>query len=138
MVAIIEMVTKKEASLVCPNTADLFSAKGSEGKGNKELEKPIGLITADEVALAGGLYGTKNDRYYIKTGASFCTMSPCEFNSGLGAIIEITVHSAGELSDFNASFTDAGVRAVINLKSAVLLAGGNGTMEDPYTVKLAN
>ncbi len=131
-------VTKKVASLVCPNTADLLSAKGSTGKGNKKLENPIGLITADEVALAGGLYGTKNERYYLKTGSYYWTMTPVSFASWTVLANEFSVFSTGEFSGMRVGSTIGGLRAVINLKSDVLLAGGNGTMDDPYTVKLAS
>ncbi len=131
-------VNKKAASLICPNALDLFSAKGSSGKGNKKLEKPIGLITADEVALAGGLYNTKNERYYLKTGAAYWTMSPVNFSSIASQAREFDIDQDGKFKDDWVPFTTSGLRAVINLKKEVLLAGGNGTMDDPYTVKLAS
>ena len=130
-------INKNEASLVCPNTADLFSAKGSVGKGNKKLEKPIGLITADEVSYAGGLYNTKNEKYYLRTGQYYWTMTPSRFYSYQANAREFGIYPAGELSNHWVNNNNLGIRAVINLKSDVLLAGGNGTMDDPYTVKLA-
>ncbi len=129
-------VDKKVANLICSNTADLFSAKGSEGKGNKKLEKPIGLITADEVALAGGLYNIKNEKYYLKTGGYYWTMSPFDFWSQGASVYIGVVRGTGDIYDHR-SGNNYGLRAVINLKSDVLLSGGNGTMDDPYTVKLA-
>ena len=45
----------------------------------------------------------------------------------------------GAISAFGyAASPGIALRAVINLKKDVLLAGGNGTMDDPYTVKLAS
>ncbi len=130
-------VNKKAASLECPNSADLFSVVGAK-TGNQKLEKPIGLITADEVALAGGLYNTKNEKYYLRTGEYYWTMSPSFFHSGSVNAHEWHVIPTGELSPWDRVGASHGARAVINLKSDVLLAGGNGTMDDPYTVKLAS
>ena len=39
----------------CPQSNDLYTTSSSS-KGNKALDYPIGLITADEVAYAGGVY----------------------------------------------------------------------------------
>ena len=129
-------VNKKAASLKCPTEADLFSVSGAS-KGNGKLDKPIGLLTVDEVALAGGLCNTKNERYYIYTGQYFWTMSPSHFSTGYANANEYSVRTAGEFSSDGVTWATHGARAVINLKKEVLLAGGNGTMEDPYTVKLA-
>ncbi len=128
---------KKAASLICPNMLDLFSAKGSEGKGNKKLEKPIGLITADEVALAGGLNLTENRKYYLYTGQSYWTMSSGDwYPSGLWSTSYI-LNNGGSIFA-NGVRAHFGLRAVINLNSNVLVKNGNGTMDDPYTIKLAN
>ncbi len=34
-------------------------------KGNKKLSNPIGLITADEVIMAGGSWNSENSSYYL-------------------------------------------------------------------------
>ena len=41
---------------------DLFTTSGSS-KGNKKLTYPVGLITSDEVILAGGFGGKNNTNY---------------------------------------------------------------------------
>ncbi len=128
-------VNKKAASLVCPEAADLFSATEAK-KGNKKLAQPIGLITADEVALAGGLYNTKNEKYYLRTGQYYWTMSPSLFHSWFASANMFRVLPSGEFVNLWVAGSN-GVRAVINLKSDVLLAGGNGTSADPYTLKLS-
>ncbi len=129
-------VNKKAASLVCPTDADLFSASGAKN-GNKKLAQPIGLITADEVALAGGLYNTKNERYFLYTGQIFWTMSPFDFYTWRAHASVFDIREAGEFHTGHVPWTAPGLRAVINLKKEVLLNDGNGTMDDPYTVKLA-
>ncbi len=50
----IRLMTNKQPTFDCPD-GDLYTTKGSED-GNKALTYPIGLITADEVAYAGGVY----------------------------------------------------------------------------------
>ena len=49
----IRLITNKQPTFECPD-GDLYTTKGSED-GNKALTYPIGLITADEVAYAGGV-----------------------------------------------------------------------------------
>ncbi len=129
--------TNKAASLVCPNIADLFSVS-STSKGNGKLSSPIGLITVDEVTLAGGLYQTKNERYYLYTGRHYWTMSPYYFYSWIVYANLFDIRQNGDIGSDFVAWATPGLRAVINLKKEVLLNGGNGTMEDPYTVKLAN
>ena len=46
---------------------EVYTTSGSS-QGNKALTYPIGLITADEVAYAGGVYGSSNSSYYLYTG----------------------------------------------------------------------
>ena len=42
----------------------------SDENGNGDLTYPVGLLTADEIVLAGGLYGSKNTDYYLNVGSS--------------------------------------------------------------------
>ena len=49
--------SNKTATLKCSRDVDKFSTTSSRGNG--DLTYPIALITADEVALAGGRYGLK-------------------------------------------------------------------------------
>ncbi len=127
------------ASLICPDVEyDLFSAKGSEGKGNQKLEKPIGLITADEVEYSGSLaaYSAKFKNFYLYSGDYYWTMSPRSFFGEDGSRMWRMTPS-GTFTGQEVNKNTIGLRAVINLKSDVLVKNGNGTMDDPYTVKLA-
>ena len=133
------LINNKTAMLNCQREEDLFSAIGAK-QGNGKLAQPVGLITADEVALAGGLYNSQNNEFYLKTGEYYWTMSPAQFISWRMISSTYIVDQEGKI---NATYVknsrwDIGVRAVINLKSDVLVKNGNGTTDDPYTVKLAN
>jgi len=118
----------KLPSLECP-TEDLYTVSGAS-KGNKSLTYPIGLITADEVSMAGGVYGTShpNQSYYLYNGQRYWTLSP----SSYGGAYVFNVWSDGNLSAAGANNT-YGVRPVINLHSDIELTG-TGTMSDPYIV----
>ena len=60
--------TNKTPSLKCTQNNDKFTISSSLGNGN--LTYPVGLITADEAAYAGGKSGTSNSLYYLYSGQS--------------------------------------------------------------------
>ena len=141
------LASNKTPTFTCSNANDRFTASTSTGNG--KLTYPIGLITADEVSYAGGLWATNNTSYYIAQNASsgsnyWWTMSPREWVSerlGVRASMFYVGGSAetGLLSSDNWKiYVDHpfGARPVISLKSCVLASGGSGTASDPYTVEL--
>ena len=121
--------TNKTSQFKCPQSNDLYTTATSE-KGNKALTYPIGLITADEVAYAGGVYGEVNEEYYL-AGSSSWTISPFTFE---GATVMWNVWDDGTMVDENNS-NDSKVRPVINLNSTVEITSGDGTSSNPYVVK---
>ena len=123
--------TNQTLSLDCTNTNDLFTVNSSS-KGNKALTYPIGLITSDEVVLAGGFGGSANSSYYFYTSSAYWTMSPTYFNSVFERIDTFSVSGNGLLTSTPVNVS-RGVRPVINLSSNVTLSG-SGTTSDPYTV----
>ena len=122
--------TNKAPILTCPEESDKFTSKDSS-VGNKKLEYPVGLITADEVAMAGGVYNTTNSSYYLYTNQYYWLGSPSNFNFN-GAAIEFNVNSSGPLS-YSFVYTKYGTRPVVSLSSKAKLSG-NGTYSNPYTV----
>ena len=124
------LFTNKTPSFECANNSDLYTTTGSED-GNKALQYPIGLITADEVMYAGGTTSSNNS-YYLYTGQHYWTMSPYYFN-GRYALVCI-MYSIGALNNLGVDFT-FGVRPVINLRGDLSVTG-TGTSTDPYEVSL--
>ena len=117
-------------SLKCSQIGnDMFTVSGSS-KGNHKLTYPIGLITSDEVVLAGGFAGSSNNSYYLYTGEYYWTMSPYFF-SGSRAYV-FYVYSNGGLNNVNVNIA-RGVRPVINLKADITITG-EGTSSNPYKV----
>ncbi len=124
--------TKKTPSFKCTYANnDLYTTKADQiKKGNQKLQYPIGLITADEVAFAGGVYNTSNTSYYLYNGKTYWTMSPYYFSGAYAYVFY--VDSSSGLSSSSVSGSD-GVRPVINLKADVNFTG-SGTTSSPYTV----
>ena len=127
------LYTNKSPKLTCPTDSDKFTSKNSR-IGNKALEYPVGIITADEVAMAGGVIGSNNANktYYLYTNQSYWLGSPSYFNSNSYAAIGFLVNSSGILVDVYLG-NSGGARPVISLSSKAKLSG-SGTYNDVYTV----
>ena len=119
----------KSPVLTCPIESDKFTVGTSNGNG--ALTYPVGLITADEVAMAGGVYGSNNSTYYLYTNQYYWSGSPRVFSPGGGAN-GISVYSSGLLSNHTLEAL-IGARPVVSLSSKAKLSG-NGTYSNPYTV----
>ena len=129
--AFIRLITNKSPQLKCPTASDKFTLKTSS-IGNKALDYPVGLITADEVAMAGGKFGTGNSSYYLYTNQSYWSGSPDVFHSSDSAR-EFSVYSSGYLGNDRVDNSYRGARPVVSLSSKAKLLG-NGTYSNPYTV----
>ena len=118
--------------LICPTASDKFTVNTSNGNG--ALTYPVGLITADEVAMAGGKSGTSNSSYYLYTNQYYWSGSPFGFSSdnSFGGALGFSVYSSGTL-DYDYVINKAGARPVVSLSSKAKLLG-NGTYSNPYTV----
>jgi hypothetical protein len=124
------LYTNKAPVLTCANSSDLYTTSSSS-KGNKALTYPIGLITSDEAAFAGGVVNQRNYSFYLYTGEDYWTISPSEFTSS---------DAKGQFCGPNFCYgaksvkTVLGVRPVINLKADTVFKSGNGTSSSPYEV----
>ena len=128
--AFIRLRVNSVPTFECQNDSDLYTAVSSS-QGNKALDYPIGLITADEVAFAGGTYTTVNRSYYLYSNQIYWTMSPCTYSNNNALVFYVAL--AGSLSYTNP--TNAyGIRPVINLKVDVTIKSGNGTSTSPYEI----
>ena len=68
--------------LTCAVDSDRFTVNKINGKGNSALTYPIGLITIDELEMAGNNSSESNTSYYLHTGAYYWAGSPYGFNGG--------------------------------------------------------
>ncbi len=123
-----ELFKNKLATLKCSNIKDRFTVNST--KGNQNLTYAIGLITGDELFMAGitnkSSYNIPHN--YLATDFYYTSMTPVEAG-WLSSIVSFYD------SDVNLSNTDSltYIRPVINLKSGVLKTG-NGTFSHPYRV----
>ena len=117
--------SKLSPSLICTNASDKFTT--TTAKGNGKLSYPVGLITADEVNMAGG----GNTSYYLYTGAYYWAGSPYGFLGGTGPE-EFFVYDDGSTFD-DVVNNHNGARPVVSLSSESKLLG-SGTYNDVYRV----
>jgi len=122
--------SKNNPTLKCKQQNDQFTSK-SASFGNKALTYPIGLITADELFLAGG-YDASNSGYYLYTGYNYWTMSPVGFNGHDPCVCYVYSEGYVGFSGSNVTFS-RGVRSTLSL-IAGSLKSGSGTWDDPYMV----
>ena len=124
------IVKDNNPMLTCAVDSDRFTVNKINGKGNSALTYPIGLITIDELEMAGNNWSESNTSYYLHTGAYYWAGSPYEFNDG--SSIEFRVDDVGYLN-YSGVSSGRGVRGVVSLSSESKLLG-SGTYNDVYTV----
>ena len=137
-------MVRSTPSLNCENTSDLYTHTSSS-KGNKALTYPIGLITMDEVILAGtgggvfdggSNYMPSSPNSYLQTGNNYWTMTPAgsynPFAYAYWGADVFYVNASGNI-DGGSSTGSGGLRPVVNLRSDVTISG-EGTIESPYKV----
>ena len=125
----IRNLSYSNASLWCENKLDKFTTSSTLGNGS--LTYPVGLITIDEVAMAGGYFATDNKNYYLYTGTFYYTMTPNFFRS-TGTAFVFIVNNTGKFQNSSIGST-AYIRPVINLNGNVKLSG-TGTYDNVYEV----
>ena len=124
------LYSNKTPILTCPTASDKFTVGTSNGNG--ALTYPVGLITADEVAMAGGKSRISNSTYYLYTNQYYWSGSPSRFMSYTSHAYEFYVDSSGYI-DANVVDNAYGARPVVSLSSKAKLSG-SGTYDDVYTV----
>ena len=134
-------------SLICPkdNNGGKLSKFTVDDtvNGNGNLDYKIGLLTADEMVLAGmatypvytnNNYDQNSVTSYLRSNATidwYWTLSPFDFrdaaarvwrSDGAGYLVGDGVDPFGAL------------RPVVSLKSATTISGGNGTASNPFVI----
>ena len=99
--------------------------------GNGKLTYPIGLITSDEIVMAGVKPGTANNTYYLRTGQYYWPATPLRFYSSL---LMWGVDSDGDMFGVVPS-NSYGVRPVVSLKPNTRISRGTGSIADPFIIE---
>ena len=112
-------IDDQNPSLYCEQPNDRLMLKGA-------------LITADEVAMAGGRRGQANPDFFVRSGQLMWTMSP---NNTISNVIWMNNVNPQGILNISQANSNAGVRPVISLTSNIT-ATGNGSRTNPYIIQL--
>ena len=133
--------TNKTPTYDCATTEDKFTVDTSTGNG--KLTYPIALMTADEVAFAGGVDATNAETWYYYNSANgsstgstwWWLLSPYFWDDRYAFVFGVDGSSSpGRLASYRVGST-YGVRPAISLKSCVKTSGGDGSASAPYTIE---
>ena len=133
--------TNKTPTYDCTNDNDKFTVDASTGNG--KLTYPIALMTADEIAYAGGVaYKSAPMWYYTNSSLESSTgttdwwsLSPGFWSGGYAWSSYVYGSSSpGNLHSVGAVRASLGVRPAVSLKSCIKYSTGNGTSETPYEI----
>ena len=134
------LIANRTPTYDCTNDNDKFTVDASTGNG--KLTYPIALMTADEIAYAGGV-AFKNATMWYYTNSSFenstgttwwWSLSP-NYWYGSNAYSWGVVGSDNPGSLHHGTvYVSRGVRPAVSLKSCIKYSTGNGTSETPYEI----
>jgi len=120
----------KTPSLVCSRDMDKFTVDLENGNG--DLDYPIGLLTMDEINLAGHPLSTSETTYLSLTSeGKQWSLSPFDFYGGVAVAFSV---NAGELGSSGVDKSRPGVRASVSLGLGATITGGDGSYQSPYRV----
>ena len=129
---------KANPSYNCTDKRDAFSVDNTSAK----LDYPIALMTADEIAFAGGVAKTKMNTPYAwftinSAGSQVSTywwsLSPVWWGDENSSSVWYWRFDSAYLNE-GIVFVPCTVRPVLSLKSCTLYSTGDGTAETPYEI----
>ena len=139
--------TNKAPSYNCAKMEDKFTTDSSVGNG--KLTYPIALMTADEVAYAGGVFYTESkypfywvynnaDNISITNSIIWWTMTPNSgspnLSTGGGSWFGVNTTKPGRIGN-PGRIDPLAVRPVISLKADMVYKSGDGSAEAPYEIE---
>ena len=132
--------TNKTPTYDCTNDNDKFTVDASTGNG--KLTYPIALMTADEIAYAGGVYGTNAPAWYylnsaggsITGSAYWWSLSPMDWHDRASYVWSVVGNLYPGRLYYSNVVSIFGVRPVVSIKSCALWSSGNGSSSSPYEI----
>ena len=115
-----------------------YATLNCNDEGDQKYTSYIGLLTPDENALAGGYYASANYTYYLHDNAltdNWWLASLSDFNGTNVSVNAFNVFFTGAFSNVNIIHSYA-FRPAVVLASNVEYNTGDGTLSNPYTIKL--
>ncbi len=121
-------------SVMCERPLDKFTVSSSIGNG--KLAYPVGLLTIDEIVMAGGKGGASNNSYYLYTNQYFWSSSPSGFNGHNGDARVLDVDNAGSIDNYFYAVNMArALRPVVSISKNSNVTGGDGSAYSPYAIE---
>ena len=120
------MYTGYSPIVTCPSKNDSFT-KSNTTTGNGALDNPIGLLTIDEIKMAGAT-GSGNSSFYLYTNHQYWSASPFYFY--YFNAYEFHLYSSGSLHFITVNYA-GGARPAVSLKPGATWTG-SGTTSNPY------
>ncbi|MDO4341358.1 MAG: hypothetical protein Q4C44_01265 [bacterium] len=125
-------------SLVCSNDNNggklsKFTVDDLEyGNGALKGYAKIGLLTVDEAAFAGAMFGVNNSTCYLNQNATYLwwLLSPYSFDDNA---LMFSFNAYGQIRNSNVTSTNT-LRPVIALVPNVEIVSGDGTAANPYKI----
>lgn len=108
----------------CKRESDSFTVSTDNGNGN--LTYPVGLLTIEEVILAGFTPEYSESQNYLVNGTSWSLMTPIGLNSSRVFLASITNNTIGIRGSY--------LRPAISLKPNLIVKKGTGTSDNPYII----
>ena len=134
--------TNKAPTYDCTNDNDKFTVDASTGNG--KLTYPIALMTADEIAYAGGVYDTTAPMWYYTNsslessigGFHWWSLSPYMWFGSNAYSWNVYGSSAPGGLDISIVDLSRHVRPAVSLKACTLWSQGDGSSSSPYEIAL--
>ena len=131
------ITTKSDAQPIykCLDETGKHTAPNDTWGGTEKLLHPIGLLTADEVAFAGGT-NADNQNFYLRINYGYWLMSPAYYRAETSYSYPFSLRAGGILSTSSAADANTGALPAVSLKPEVTVSDtGDGSYTNPYVVE---
>lgn len=118
-------------SINCSEKNDAFTVSDLIN-GNGNLKYPVGLLTSDEVLIAGSVNIDYENPYYLKNEIEYWLINPIRFMEK--DVNHSRVMNNGRLSSMTSN-KEFGVRPSISLNHSQVISSGDGTKNNPYVIE---
>ena len=120
----------RNVSLYKPSLMCTAPSGYANGTAETLTNLQVGLLTADEVAMAGGKNGYVNDYFYLGEKDRAWTMSPYSYSTNNSAALIFSYFNKMTNNSVSDSYA---IRPVVNIKKDTIVSG-KGTRNDPFIV----
>ncbi len=105
--------------------------------GNGKLRHKVGLITADELTLAGTIYTDAQTSYLANSDSRWYdwSISPFVFNGSASEFNWGRSLGYSTVSSYSSYGGVGGLRPMVSLKAGTEVASGSGLATDPYIIE---